>query len=160
MNQSMHFARTAAILAAAALGMYLLPGLASGQSSAKNLAQTLVEEAHAQHPEATEIGIAIRSSKGCHTIASTDSGDIGEKCEKDDLAPIQTGKPFVEKEKRSYDVSLALHDAAGRPIGSVGIELKPGEGQTEAKAIAQAEKIAREMEKQIASKASLSQAAK
>lgn len=160
MNRTMHFARTGAILGAAALGMYLMPGLASGQRSAKSLAQTLVEEAHAQHPGATEIGIAIRSSTGCRTIASTDSGDIGEKCEKDDLAPIQTGKPFVEKEKRSYDVSLPLHDEAGRLIGSVGIEMKSGEGQTEAQAIAQAEKIAREMEKQIASKASLSHVAK
>ena len=72
---------------------------------------------------------------------------------------MRTGKPFVEKERDGYDVSLPLHDAAGNAIGAVGIDLKLEAGQTKASVIEQAKKIAGEMEKQISSKAALSQPA-
>lgn len=41
------------------------------------LAQKIVDDAHAKHPEASEIGIAIVGAHGCSTIASTDKSDIG-----------------------------------------------------------------------------------
>lgn len=119
------------------------------------LAQKIVDDAHAKHPEASEIGIAIVGLHGCSTIASTDKGDIGEKCEKDDSEPMTTGKPFVEKEKNSFDVSLPLHDLSGKLIGSVGIEILPKAGPTEKDAVQQAQNIATEIEKGIPSKASL-----
>lgn len=150
------------IFAVAALGICLVPALANAQGMAhkgKSFAQKLVEDTHAQHPEATEIGIVTVSARGCRTIASTDKGDIGEKCEADDSAPIRTGKPYVEKEKDGYDVSLPLHDSTGKAIGAVGIEFKLEVGQTKASVTEQAKKIADEMEKQIRSKAALSQTA-
>jgi hypothetical protein len=121
------------------------------------LAQKIVDDAHAKHPEASEIGIAVVGLHACSTIASTDKRDIGEKCEKDDAEPMQTGKPFVEKGKNSFDVSLPLHDASGKIVGSVGIEIIPKTGQAEKDVIQQAEKIASEMEQGIPSKASLTQ---
>jgi len=45
---------------------------------------------------------------------------------------MQTGKPFVEKEKDGFDVSLPLHDSTGKLIGVVGIGFKAAAGQTEA----------------------------
>ena len=124
-------------------------------SKAKSLAQKLVETTQAKHPELDEVGISATTASGCRGIASTDKSDIGEKCEKDDLAPMQTGKPFVEKEKDGYDISVPLHDSTGKIIGTLGIGFKPAAGQTEASLTEQAQKIAAEMEAQIPSKAKL-----
>lgn len=149
--------------AAAAFAICLTPALANAQGMAhkgKSFAQKLVEETHMRHPEATEIGIVTQSARGCRTIASTDHRDIGEKCESDDSAPMRTGKPSVGKERDGYDVSLPLHDAAGKAIGAVGIEFKLEAGQTKAGVLTKARAIAGEMEKQIPSKAALSHAAK
>jgi hypothetical protein len=136
----------------------ILPALASAQKAApkaKSLAQKLVEATQAKHSELDEVGISTTTASGCSGIASTDKSDIGEKCEKDDLAPMQTGKPFVEKEKDGYDVSVPLHDSTGKIIGTLGIGFKPVAGQTEASVTAQAQRIAAEMEAQIPSKAKL-----
>lgn len=107
----------------------------------KSVAQKLVEDMLSKHPEADEIGISAVSPHGCRTIASTDSGDIGEVCEKDDSEPMRTGKPYVEKEKNGFDISVPLHDSAGKLIGSVGIGFKPHAGQTEAVLVEQARKL-------------------
>lgn len=136
----------------------MLPVLASAQKAApkaKSLAQKLVEATQAKHPELDEVGIYTNTARGCSGIASTDKSDIGEKCEKDALAAMQTGKPFVEKEKDGYDVSVPLHDSTGKIIGTLGIGFKPAAGQTEASLTAQAQKVAAEMEAQIPSKAKL-----
>ena len=162
MNQWMHFERVLRIAGIAAFGICFASAVTPAQTAthrAKSMAQKLVEDTHAQHPEATEIGIVTVSARGCRTIASTDKGDIGEKCEADDSAPMKTGKPYVEKEKDGYDISLPLHDATGKAIGAVGIEFKLEAGQTAANMTEKAQKIASEMEKQIPSKAALSKPA-
>lgn len=141
-----------------ALFVSLLPVLASAQTkprTGRSFAQKLVEATQAKHPEADEVGISTDTRRGCIGIASTDKSDIGEKCEKDDSEPMRTGKPFVEKEKDGFDVSLPLHDSTGKIIGAVGIGFKSAPGQTEASVTEQAQKIAAEMEAQIPSKAKL-----
>jgi hypothetical protein len=119
------------------------------------LAQKIVNDAHSKHPEAAEIGVATIGANGCSTIASSDKSDLGEKCEKEDSEPITSGKPYVEKEGANFDVTLPLHDSSGKLVGSVGIELKPSPGQSQADVVQQAQKIASEMEASIPSKASL-----
>jgi hypothetical protein len=131
------------------------PALATAQKAVhegRSFAQKLVEAALAKHPEADEVGISTFTRRGCFGIASTDKTDVGEKCEKDDVTPMQTGKPYVEKERDGFDVSVPLHDSAGKIIGSLGIGFRPAAGQTEASVIEQAQKIAAEMEPQISSK--------
>lgn len=122
------------------------------------LAQKLVNETHAKHPEANEIGIATIGAKGCTTIASTDKSDIGEKCEAEDSGPIHTGKSHVEKEGKNLDVTLPLHDQSGTIVGSVGIELAPQSGEAQTDVVKRAQEIAKGMEAAIPSKASLTQA--
>lgn len=157
MNSTSYFSKSCRAVVFSALGIYFVVWTSSATQAtgAKIFAQTLVESTHARHPETTEIGIAARSSRGCETIASTDRGDVGEKCEKDDVEPMQTGNPFVEKEKDGFDVSLPLHDAQGKTVGTVGIEFKSEPGQTESSVLAQAKTIAAEMETHIPSKAKL-----
>jgi hypothetical protein len=130
---------------------------AQPQTKSSTLAQKLVADTHAKHPEAAEIGIAVVGANGCTTIASTDKSEIAEKCEKEDAEPIRTGKPFVEKEGKNLDVTLPLHDASGKIVGSVGIELPAKPGQSQDDVVHQAQSIAKEMEPSIASKASLTQ---
>lgn len=149
-----------------ALALFPMLALSSGHRVArpaakqKSFAEALVEQAKANHPEADEVGIAVRMKSGCKTIASTDPSDIGENCEKDDVAPMQTGKPYVEKERDGYDVSVPLRDAQGRMIGALGVGFKKDGGQTESKVTAQALAIAKEMSAQIPTKATLFQPAK
>jgi len=162
MNRWIYFERVLRVAGIAAFGLCLASAMTPAQTAThqtKTVAQKLVEDTHAQHPEATEIGIVIVSARGCRTIASTDRKDIGEKCEADDSAPMKTGKPYVEKEKHGYDISLPLHDASGKAIGGVGIEFKLEAGQTAANMTEKAKQIAGEMEKRIPSKAALSKPA-
>jgi hypothetical protein len=121
----------------------------------KIVAQKLVDEALAKHPEVTDIELAAPTSEGCSTIASTDPKDVGEKCDQDELGPLQTGKPFVERDEDGFDATLPLHDAAGKVIGTIGMDFEPEPGQTESVIIAQASKIVRELETQIPSRARL-----
>jgi hypothetical protein len=162
MNSTSYFSQSFRAVVVSTLGICFLASASSAAQTtgAKIFAQTLVESTHARHPETTEIGIAARSSRGCETIASTDRGDVGEKCEKDDVEPMQTGNPFVEKEKDGFDVSLPLHDAQGKMVGTVGIEFKSEPGQAESSVLAQAKTIAAEMETHIQSKAKLYERAK
>lgn len=162
MNRWKYFERVLRVAGIAAFGVCFASGMTRAQTAThrtKTMAQKLVEDTHAQHPEATEIGIVTISARGCRTIASTDSKDIGEKCEAGDSAPMKTGKPYVEKEKDGYDISQLLHDASGKAIGAVGIEFKLEAGQTAANMTEKAKQIASEMEKQIPSKAALSKPA-
>jgi hypothetical protein len=144
------------LLAAILVGVFPLLTFAQAATHAgKAFAQKLVETTRAKHPELDEIGISAITSRGCVGVASTDKTDIGGKCEKEDSEPMRTGKPVVEKEKDGFDVTLPLHDSAGKMIGSVGFGFKPGPGQTEASVTEQAQKVAAEMETQIPSKAKL-----
>jgi hypothetical protein len=145
----------AGLVATGLCGVSSLAAASQPAGKAKILAQKLVEETLAKHAETDEIGISVRSSHGCKTIASTDSGDIGETCEKSASEPMRTGKPHVEKEKDGYDISVALHDATGTLVGSLGIGFKRAAGQTETGLVELAGKISREMEAQIPSRASL-----
>lgn len=139
--------------AVAVIGFCAVSLFAAGKAAL--FAQSLVKRTQASHPEVSELGIAVRSARGCINIASTDPSDVGEKCEREDIVPMRTGKPVVEKEGAALDVSLPLHDASGHLVGSVGVEIKPKAGQSRAEVIAAATSIAREMEKQIPSKARL-----
>ncbi len=146
----------ASVLALVAfVGLRPCPVSAQAAQTLKSFAQKLVDAAHAQHPEVDEIGIMTTTRRGCIGIASTDTSDIGEKCEADDVQPMKTGKPSVGKEEGGFDVSVPLHDAKGRTIGVLGVGFKPTPGQTEASAIAEAGKIEAQMAARISSKARL-----
>lgn len=130
-------------------------GVSYAAQASEILAQRLVKKAMAAHPQLTEVGISVRTASGCHSIASTDPGDVGERCESGDLRAMKTLRPFAVKERDGFDVSLPLRDASGTPIGSVAMEFRLRAGETKKIVITEATKIVHEIETQIPSKASL-----
>jgi hypothetical protein len=68
---------------------------------------------------------------------------------------MRTQRPYAVRERDGYDVSLPLHDAAGKMIGSISIEFRLRPGQTRAAVIAQAASITKELETQIPTRTSL-----
>ena len=130
-------------------------GVSIADPARQSLAQHLVAKAMSAHPQLTEVGISVRTADGCHSIASTDAGDVGERCESGDLRVMKTNRPYAVKERDGFDASLPLHDASGKLIGSLAMEFRLQSGDTNRSVLAEASKIAREMEAQIPSKASL-----
>ena len=122
-------------------------------------AQQLVDDFVKAHPDLAALEIALTSPQGCRTIAATAREDVGEKCDADELGPIRTGKPDVEEPTKAdpvYDITQALHDAAGTLIGAAGMDLQPAVGNRAA-AIARAAALLRELESLIPSKAALTE---
>lgn len=139
--------------------------LAMANPAGKIFAQQLVERALATHPEVTGLELSsIPLGKPCMCIASTDPKDLGDKCDTDELTPMKTSKPFVEKEKEGgkevYDITMPLHDASGKMIGAVGMDFKPEPGQVESQVLKVARQIVGEMETQIPTQAKLFEPAK
>jgi hypothetical protein len=126
-------------------------------NAAEIRAQKVVLEIKAAHPEITGLELAATRSEleGCKTIAATEVKEIGEKCDKDEFTAMKTNQPFVEKEKDEFDATLPIHDAAGKIIGTVGMDFKTGPGQTKETVTRQAKQIASELEKRIRSKEQL-----
>jgi hypothetical protein len=122
-------------------------------------AQALVEDIAAKHPELEGLGLAAIPPDGhdCVTIADTDAKELGDKCDKGELAVMRTGKSTIEKEGDGYDVTVPLQ-VSGKTIGIIGMDFKLD--QKEAGLPDRAKVIAKEVEARIPSKSSLFEAAK
>jgi len=119
-------------------------------------AQKVVEEIKAAHPEITGLELAAnKPGKGCQTIAATEAKEIGQKCDKDELTARKTNKPFVEQEKTEFDVTLPLHDSAGRIIATAGMDFKLEAGRTKETVVQEALKIGAELERRLTSESDL-----
>lgn len=65
----------------------------AGPASAQTLAQRLVRDMVAKHADVlSAMGVAVQSSKGCATVASTDPRDVGEKCDADRAAVVAVAR--------------------------------------------------------------------
>jgi hypothetical protein len=128
-------------------------------AKSKSFAQALVEDMVAKHHELEGLGLATTPPGGgdCVTIADTDAKELGDTCDKGELAVMATGKSTVEKEKDGYDVVVPLH-VSGKTIGIIGMDFKLD--QQEAGLLDRAKVIAKEMEEQIPSKSKLFEPAK
>lgn len=138
----------------AAGGLTTLQG--GNPDSGRIKAQKVVSELKAAHPEITSLELAATRSpkEGCRTIAATEANEIGQKCDKDELTAIKTDSPFVEQEKDEFDVTLPMHDSAGKIIATAGMDFKAA-GQTRNTVTQQAKLIAAELERRFTSKSQL-----
>ena len=151
-------------LASSVLSLFLVAvgPLSSQQSPAPpkvarpTMAQQLVDQFIRAHAELVALELAVTINGRCKTIAATAVEDVGEKCDADELGPIQTGQPGVEpptKEDPVYDITQPLHDAAGHLIGAVGMDIRPDAGPTRLAVITLAGELRRALEALIPSKA-------
>lgn len=138
--------------------------IAKAQTSAaqpKIYAQKLLEDVLAVHPEVSALELASTppDKAQCITIAATKAKEIGEKCDNDEFTAMKTDQPFVEKEREKgltvYDVTMPIHDLAGKVIATVGVDFRPATGQHRPKVVASARQIAKELEARISSKEKL-----
>jgi len=128
-------------------------GLAVSAGAEKIAAQKAAEEILAVHPEITSLELAAARSEreGCKTVAATEAKEIGEKCDNDELTAIKTNRAFVEQENDEFDVTLPIHDAAGKIIATAGMDFK-ATGRTKETITRQAKQIGAELEKRFQSK--------
>ncbi len=117
----------------------------------KLLAQKLVDELAAKHPELVRIGLHVTPPHRRENIivASNVPTKIGQKSGPEDLTTMQTGKPVVLKEGANFDITLPLHDASGKVIGAIGLTFPPLDGEQQSNAVQRAQAIALEIERRI-----------
>jgi hypothetical protein len=121
-------------------------------------AQKVVDDTLAMHPEIQSLELAAipPDKTECVTIASNDALEIGEKCDREELAAFKSGEPFVKKEKEDgkeiYQAILSIHDSVGGIIAIAGMDFKPRAGQERTGITERAKLVARELESQIVSK--------
>src|SRR6202051_2286370 len=104
------------------------------------LAQKLVDEALAKHPEVILIAIHATPPKHKNLIVASNFGRIGKIGDEDDLRCIRTGKSNLELNStgKHFEDELILQDASGQTIGALGVvfNYKPGDDKAELAKIA------------------------
>jgi hypothetical protein len=126
-------------------------------TSAKTLAQRLVDELAARHAELVRIGLHVTKPNSTQNviIASNVAAKVGQKSDPEDLKAMLTGRPVVLREGENFDITLPLHDSSGEIIGAIGLTFKPKRDEQESHAVRRASDAARELERQIPSKGRL-----
>jgi hypothetical protein len=115
------------------------------------LAQKLVDEALAKHPEVILIAIHAKPPGHKNVIIASNFGRIGKIGDEDDMRCITTGKPNLEVDQKGthFEAELALRTKAGKTVGALGVvfNYKPGDDKAAYQRIA--EQIESEMRAQL-----------
>lgn len=140
--------------------IYILAPIAQSTKSIapKIFAQKIVEDTVAAHPEigGLEVSTTPPNKADCITIAASDPGEIGEKCDKEDGTAMKTNRPSVEKEtedgKKIFSVTVPIHDLSGNVIGTAGIDFPRNSDAEQEKVTERAKQIGVELEAKLESK--------
>jgi hypothetical protein len=155
-KQSTTICSSALLLSLCALAGYAqeLASPTASKTKSRIFAQALVENTLSKHPGLAGVGLATTPPQAhdCVTIADTDVKELGDKCDKGELAVMKSGKSTIEKESDGYDVTLPLQ-VGGKTIGIIAMDFKLDE--QEAGLLDRANIIAKEMEAQIPEKSKL-----
>ena len=119
------------------------------------IAQKLVNEALAKHPEVLLLGIHATPSGHQNVIIASNFGRIGKIGDEDDLRCIKTGKSNLEVNGNHFEVELVLQDMAGKTIGALGVVFRYKVGDDKAALEKIAEQIRDEMKLQLPTQAAL-----
>lgn len=146
------------VFSATCLYVFQADARRSVSPSTRLFAQKVVDDTLAMHPDIQNLELAATPSDKteCVTIASNEAMEIGEKCDRDELAALKTNEPVVKKEKEDgkelYEAIVSIHDSTGSIIGIAGMDFKPRPGQDRAGIAERAKLVAKELESQITSK--------
>jgi hypothetical protein len=126
-----------------------------GYNKQAPLAQKLVDDALAEHPEV--ILMAIHGGAPKYDIIASNFGRIGKLGDEDDLRCIHTGKNNLEVDKtgKHLEAELPLKDKTGRTVGALGVVFNYKVGDDKKAKEATAEEIAKKMSARIDSSKSL-----
>ncbi len=119
------------------------------------MAQKLVDNALAEHPEILLVGIHAGAPK--YWMVASNFGRLGKLGDEDDLRCIRTGKAHLEPhpDVHHYEVELRLKDRTGRTVGAVAMVFRYEKGDDPANFLKIATSVRDEMMKQTQSTSSL-----
>jgi hypothetical protein len=115
------------------------------------VAQKLVDEALAKHPEVILLAIHAQPPGHKDVIVASNFGRIGKLGDEDDMRCINTGKPNLEVDPKGvhFEAEIPLKDKTGKTVGALGVvfNYKPGDDKAAYQRIA--DQIQSEMQAQL-----------
>jgi hypothetical protein len=139
--------------------------LLAAEAPHRILAQKLVEDAKASHPEVVTAGIHAKrpGTQDYEIVAHTNPKSVGHKSEGADLVTLATGKPDGPNPLADgvFDVGVPLKDQSGASVGFLAVHIRPTSQSKDPKADAlkSVYHISAELSAQISSLAALFQPA-
>jgi len=126
-------------------------------TTAAPLAQKLVDEALAKHPQILLIAIHAAPPGHKNLIVASNFGRIGKIGDEDDMRCIRTGKSNLEISEKGdhFEDELILQDAKGMTIGALGVVFNYKAGDDKASMEKIAAQTRDEMKAQISSHSKL-----
>ena len=114
-------------------------------------AQELVRYALQQYPRLKDLRIyaTTPARPGLHVVGAKSPDDLGQPGGSAEQEVMTRNLPFAGKGRRSYLVTLPLHDLNGDVIGAVRVEMDTFPGQTDDNAVARALPVVRRMERRV-----------
>jgi hypothetical protein len=141
------------LLVAAAL-VLAAPADAQRRRGPRTFAQTLLRDVLQRHPQVKTMELAAVTADGCVTVAATDAGDIGHKCDGRERRAMRSREPFIEEPSvldPAWVIVEALHDANGKLVGLVITDIVLGRGASRDAALTRARAVRRDLESRIES---------
>jgi hypothetical protein len=135
MSSPIRFAALLLLSGLASAGLHAVPTDPSWGKAADNkiLAQALVNDVLAHHPELIILGIhSVAPGAKDEALIACNLDRIGKKDDDDDIAVATEGKMILApnlKESSKFEVQLPLLDAQGKVVGSTGFVFHYHAGQ-------------------------------
>ncbi|MDQ2834515.1 MAG: hypothetical protein M3Y50_12360 [Acidobacteriota bacterium] len=118
-------------------------------TKAAPMAQQLVDEALAKHPEVILIAIHAAPPGHKNLIVASNFGRIGKIGDEDDMRCIHTGKSNLEVNGPHFEDEVAMKDKEGKTIGALGVVFNYKAGDDKEALIRIADQIRDEMQFRI-----------
>lgn len=121
------------------------------------LAQKLVDDALAKHPEVILIAIHAAPKGHKNLIVASNFGRIGKIGDEDDMRCINTKKPNLEVDKsgKHFEAEIPMYDQKGVVVGALGVVFNYKAGDDKAALEKIADQIQDEMKAQLPTKSAL-----
>jgi hypothetical protein len=126
-------------------------------TKAAPLAQKLVDDALAKHPEVILIAVHAAPKGHKNLIVASNFGRIGKIGDEDDMRCINTKKPNLEVDKsgKHFEAEIPMMDQKGSVVGALGVVFNYKAGDDKAAMQKIADQIQEEMKAQLPTKAAL-----
>jgi hypothetical protein len=113
--------------------------------------KTLLQQMHERYPRVRALKVYARAAgdRAVRIVASTNETEIGQAGGETETDIFYTDTPYFGRLKSGVVVTMPLHDRNGDVIAALRVEMRSFPGQTELNAVARAQPIVADMERQI-----------